>query len=44
MSKIKDEMGRVSGMRGEIRIRTKFCLESLKGRNHLEEIGIDRSY
>jgi hypothetical protein len=39
----KDEMGGTCSAHGEIKMRTKFCLGSLKGRDHPEHIGVGKS-
>jgi hypothetical protein len=36
-------MGRACSSHGrDLQIRTEFCFESLKGRNHTEDIGVKR--
>jgi hypothetical protein len=34
-------MGGACSMHGDIKMRTKFWLENLKGRDHLEDVGKD---
>jgi hypothetical protein len=40
---MEDEMGGACSTWERCEMHTKFWLENLKGRNHLEELGIDKN-